>query len=47
MTFTVRRVLLIDDDRGQARIVDASFSKFIGERFELHWVATYGKVCTP
>jgi diguanylate cyclase (GGDEF)-like protein len=41
MTPTVRRVLLIDDDRGQARIVDASFSKFIGERFELHWAATY------
>ncbi len=41
MTSTLRRVLLIDDDRGQARIVDAAFSKFIGERFELHWAATY------
>ena len=41
MTQPLRRVLLIDDDRGQARIVDAAFSKFAGERFELHWAPTY------
>ena len=34
-------MLLIDDDRGQARIVDAAFSKFAGERFELHWAPSY------
>jgi len=36
-----RKVLLIDDERGQARIVDASFGKFIGEKFQLHWASTY------
>ncbi len=41
MTQPLRRVLLIDDDRAQARIVDAAFSKFAGERFELHWAPTY------
>ena len=41
MSQPLRRVLLIDDDRAQARIVDASFSKFSGERFELHWAPTY------
>lgn len=41
MTPTPRRVLLIEDDRGQARIVDAVFGQFEGERFELHWAATY------
>ncbi len=41
MTQAPRRVLLIDDDRGQARIVDAAFSKFMGEKFELHWAPTY------
>lgn len=41
MTQPLRRVLLIDDDRGQARIVDAAFTKFAGERFELHWAPSY------
>jgi two-component system cell cycle response regulator len=41
MTQALRRVLLIDDDRGQARIVEAAFSKFVGERFELLWSSTY------
>lgn len=41
MTQALRRVLLIDDDRAQARIVDAAFGKFQGERFELHWAPTY------
>jgi diguanylate cyclase (GGDEF)-like protein len=36
-----RKVLLIDDDRGQARIVEASFAKFTGEHFELHWASNY------
>lgn len=36
-----RKVLLIDDDRGQARIVEASFAKFTGEQFELHWASNY------
>ena len=38
---TPRKVLLIDDDRGQARIVEASFTKFTGEQFELHWASNY------
>ncbi len=37
----LRKVLLIDDERGQARIVDASFGKFVGERFQLHWASNY------
>jgi PleD family two-component response regulator len=37
----LRKVLLIDDERGQARIVDASFGKFVGEKFQLHWASTY------
>ena len=41
MPLPPRRVLLIDDDRGQARIVDAAFTKFSGERFVLHWAASY------
>ena len=32
---------MIDDDRGQARIVDAAFGKFAGEKFELHWAPSY------
>ncbi len=36
-----RTVLLIDDERGQAKIVDASFRKFSGETFQLHWADTY------
>ncbi len=41
MTQSSRRVLLIDDDRAQARIVEAAFGKFTGERFELLWAPTY------
>lgn len=37
----LRKVLLIDDERGQAKIVDASFAKFVGEKFQLHWASTY------
>ncbi len=37
----LRKVLLIDDDRGQAKIVDASFGKFTGEKFELHWAPNF------
>jgi diguanylate cyclase (GGDEF)-like protein len=37
----LRRVLLIEDDRGQARIVQASFAKFAKEKFELFWASTY------
>jgi two-component system, cell cycle response regulator len=36
-----RRVLLVDDDRGQARIVEASFGKFNGEKFSLDWASNY------
>ncbi len=37
----LRKVLLIDDDRAQARIVDAAFGKFVGEKFELYWAGNY------
>ena len=37
----LRKVLLIDDERGQAKIVDASFGKFVGEKFQLHWASNY------
>lgn len=37
----LRKVLLIDDDRGQAKIVDASFAKFVGEKFQLHWAPNF------
>ncbi|HSI07024.1 MAG: GGDEF domain-containing protein [Rariglobus sp.] len=37
----LRKVLLIEDDRGQARIIEASFNNFVREKFELHWAATY------
>ncbi len=40
-TQSLRRVLLIEDDRGQARIVEASFAKFVRDKFELYWAATY------
>lgn len=36
-----RPVLLIDDERGQAKIVEAAFRKFTGESFALHWASTY------
>ncbi|MFH1498753.1 MAG: diguanylate cyclase [Verrucomicrobiota bacterium] len=36
-----RKVLLVEDERGQARIVEASFGKFIGEKFGLDWAANY------
>lgn len=36
-----RKVLLIDDERGQAKIVDASFGKFAAERFDLFWADSY------
>ncbi len=37
----LRNVLLVDDERGQAKIVEASFAKFTGEKFRLHWAPTY------
>jgi diguanylate cyclase (GGDEF)-like protein len=37
----LRQVLLIDDERGQARVVEASFAKFTGERFALRWVSSF------
>lgn len=36
-----RKVLLVEDDRGQARIVEASFGKFVGEKFALDWADNY------
>ncbi len=36
-----RKILLIDDDRMQARLVQAHFKNFQGERYELDWAATY------
>lgn len=38
---TRRKVLLIDDERGQAKIVDAAFGKFSAERFDLFWADSY------
>ena len=38
---TRRKVLLIDDERGQAKIVDAAFGKFAAERFDLFWADSY------
>jgi len=40
-TQPLRKVLLIEDERGQARIVEASFAKFEKERFEFHWASSY------
>jgi len=37
----MRRILLIDDDRLQGRLVEAWFGKFQGERFALDYAATY------
>jgi len=36
-----RKILLIDDDRLQYRLVQAHFKNFVGERYELEWAATY------
>jgi two-component system, cell cycle response regulator len=41
MADTKRKVLIIDDERGQARIIEASFGKFTGEKFDLHWADSY------
>jgi two-component system, cell cycle response regulator len=38
---SLRKVLLVDDERGQAKIVDATFGKFAGEKFQLHWAPSY------
>ncbi|HEY8990757.1 MAG TPA: diguanylate cyclase [Luteolibacter sp.] len=40
-TQPLRKVLLIEDDRGQARVVEASFAKFAKEKFELFWASSY------
>lgn len=40
-TPALRKVLLIEDDRGQARVVEASFAKFAKEKFELFWASSY------
>lgn len=37
----LRKVLLIEDDRGQAKVIEASFNNFVREKFELHWASTY------
>jgi diguanylate cyclase (GGDEF)-like protein len=36
-----RKILLIDDDRMQYRLLLAHFKNFQGERYELEWAATY------
>jgi two-component system cell cycle response regulator len=36
-----RKILLIDDDRMQFRLVQAHFKNFKHERYELDWAATY------
>lgn len=36
-----RKILLIDDDRMQYRLLQAHFKNFQGERYELEWAATY------
>lgn len=36
-----RRLLLIDDDRLQFRLVTAHFKNFVGEQYELDWASTY------
>jgi diguanylate cyclase (GGDEF)-like protein len=42
----LRKVLLIDDERGQAKIVSASFGKFVGEKFQLNWAPSYDEGLT-
>lgn len=36
-----RKILLIDDDRMQFRLLQAHFKNFQGEHYELDWAATY------
>ena len=36
-----RKILLIDDDRLQARITEAHFGKFQGEHYDLDWSSSY------
>ena len=36
-----RKILLIDDDRMQFRLLQAHFKNFQGERYDLEWSATY------
>ena len=36
-----RKILLIDDDRMQFRLLQAHFKNFQGEHYELEWAATY------
>jgi PleD family two-component response regulator len=36
-----RQILLIDDDRLQAKLIEAHLRQFRGERFELVWAGTY------
>ena len=36
-----RKILLIDDDRLQFRLLQAHFKNFKGERYDLEWAATY------
>ncbi|MCX6944073.1 MAG: response regulator [Opitutales bacterium] len=38
-----RRILMIDDDRIQFRLVQGLFKNFRGALFELEWAATYGE----
>jgi|UPI00069892F5 diguanylate cyclase (GGDEF)-like protein len=41
MSESKRKVLLIDDERGAARIIEAAFSKFERDSYDLHWAQTY------
>ena len=43
MAARVRKILLIDDDRLQFRLVQAHLKNFHGDRYELDWAATYEK----
>ena len=36
-----QKILLIDDDRMQFRLVQAHFKNFHADRYELEWAATY------
>lgn len=40
---SLRKLLLIDDERLQARVVEQQLKAFHGERFEFEWASTYEK----
>src|SRR5512141_2291303 len=41
MAASARKILLIDDDRMQFRLVQAHFKNFSGGDYELDWASTY------